>query len=91
MGFRGSPSILALATTLTISAARAFDDSRYPSFSGVWRKPVGIGNQWDQTKPSGSPRTRRCARRSRAAIGSVRTEAASLSFLRAGRLASPVV
>jgi hypothetical protein len=31
----------------------AFDDSKYPNFSGIWRKPVGIGNQWDQTKPLG--------------------------------------
>jgi hypothetical protein len=53
MGFRSLLGILALATALSITAARAFDDSKYPSFSGVWRKPVGIGNQWDQTKPLG--------------------------------------
>src|SRR5579871_1612674 len=33
--------------------ARAFDESKYPDFAGVWRKPIGIGNQWDQTKPLG--------------------------------------
>jgi hypothetical protein len=35
------------------TGASAFDESKYPDFSGVWRKPVGIGNQWDQTKPLG--------------------------------------
>jgi hypothetical protein len=53
MGFHNSLGILALVTALTITAAHAFDDSKYSSFSGVWRKPVGIGNQWDQTKPLG--------------------------------------
>ena len=38
---------------LTIGSAAAFDDSKYPDFSGQWRRPSGIGTQWDQTKPSG--------------------------------------
>jgi hypothetical protein len=53
MGFRSSLAIITVATALSITAARAFDDSNYPNFSGIWRKPVGIGNQWDQTKPLG--------------------------------------
>jgi hypothetical protein len=53
MVFRRSLAIIALANALSITAASAFDESRYPNFSGVWRKPVGIGNQWDQTKPLG--------------------------------------
>ena len=53
MGFRSSLGIITLASALSITDARAFDDSKYPNFSGVWRKPVGIGNQWDQTKPLG--------------------------------------
>jgi hypothetical protein len=53
MKFRSSLGIIALAAALSITAALAFDDSKYPNFSGVWRKPVGIGNQWDQTKPLG--------------------------------------
>jgi len=53
MGFRSSLGIITLASALSITAARAFDDSKYPNFSGVWRKPGGIGNQWDQTKPLG--------------------------------------
>src|SRR5215831_11373262 len=41
----------ALLTTMT--AAQAFDETTYPDWSGQWRKPQGIGNQWDQTKPPG--------------------------------------
>jgi hypothetical protein len=33
--------------------ARAFDESKYPDFSGQWRRPPGIGIQWDQTKSLG--------------------------------------
>jgi hypothetical protein len=53
-GFRRSAAATAIAAALAMAApARAFDDSKYPDFSGQWRKPVGIGNQWDQTKPLG--------------------------------------
>jgi len=38
---------------LTIGSAAAFDDSKYPDWSGQWRRPSGVGTQWDQTKPSG--------------------------------------
>ena len=53
MRFLSWLGIFACAAVLPITAARAFDDSKYPEFSGVWRKPAGIGNQWDQTKPLG--------------------------------------
>jgi hypothetical protein len=53
MTFLRSLGIVAFAAALPITAAHAFDDSKYPDFSGVWRKPAGIGNQWDQTKPLG--------------------------------------
>ena len=58
MGYRSSLGAVvlmaALSATLPLATgARAFDDSKYPDLSGVWRKPVGIGNQWDQTKPLG--------------------------------------
>jgi hypothetical protein len=40
-----------------VSGAAAFDESRYPDWSGQWRKPANppgsVGNPWDQTKPSG--------------------------------------
>ncbi len=45
---------LALATTLLpAGGAWAFDEAKYPDFSGQWRRPPGIGIQWDQTKPLG--------------------------------------
>ena len=51
MDYRTSPGALALVAALlaalSITGAHAFDDSKYPDLSGVWRKPVGIGNQWD--------------------------------------------
>ena len=53
MRFLSYLGIVAFTAVLPITAARAFDDSKYPEFSGVWRKPAGIGNQWDQTKPLG--------------------------------------
>ena len=53
MRFLGYIGIVAFTAVLPVTAARAFDDSKYPEFSGVWRKPAGIGNQWDQTKPLG--------------------------------------
>src|SRR5215467_107123 len=55
MGFRASLSVVVAfsAVLMIATGARAFDESRYPPFSGIWRKPVGIGNQWDQTKPLG--------------------------------------
>src|SRR6266700_839017 len=32
-------------------SARAWDDTKYPNFGGQWKRPPGIGNQFDQTKP----------------------------------------
>jgi hypothetical protein len=40
-------------TVLTIGSAAAFDDSKYPDWSGQWMRPSGVATQWDQTKPSG--------------------------------------
>jgi hypothetical protein len=34
-----------------IGGASAFDESKYPNFGGQWKRPPGIGNQFDQTKP----------------------------------------
>jgi hypothetical protein len=48
-------STRALAVTaallMTISAARAFDESKYPDWAGQWIR-IG-GNQWDSSKPPG--------------------------------------
>jgi hypothetical protein len=50
-------SLAALAITaelvLVIGTAAAFDDSKYPDWSGQWRRPSGVGTQWDQTKRPG--------------------------------------
>ena len=45
--------IVAAELALTIGSAAAFDDSKYPDWSGQWLRPSGVGTQWDQTKPSG--------------------------------------
>jgi hypothetical protein len=44
---------LAGALTLPVAGAQAFDESKYPDFSGQWRRPPGVGISWDQTKPLG--------------------------------------
>jgi hypothetical protein len=36
-----------------ISGAKAFDETRYPDWSGQWMRPPGVGFQWDSTKPPG--------------------------------------
>src|SRR6266481_9806409 len=50
-------SLAALAVmaelVLMFGTAAAFDDSKYPDWSGQWRRPSGVATQWDQTKPSG--------------------------------------
>ena len=53
MLYRTSITSIAAAITLTMTAcgAWALDDSKYPDFSGQWRR-VG-GTQWDPGKPPG--------------------------------------
>jgi hypothetical protein len=53
MLYRKTVGALALASALvmTIGAAQAFDDSKYPDWNGQWRRPPGVNNQWDQGKP----------------------------------------
>jgi hypothetical protein len=50
-------SLTALTVTATlmlmIGSAAAFDDSKYPDWSGQWRRPSGVATQWDQTKRPG--------------------------------------
>ena len=56
MGFRnvaGAMTPVVLVALSLATAAVAHDESKYPDLSGIWRKPPGIGNQWDQTKPLG--------------------------------------
>src|SRR5258708_35176360 len=44
---------VASALLMAMDGGQAFDETKYPDWSGQWRKPQGIGNQWDQTKPPG--------------------------------------
>jgi hypothetical protein len=45
--------VVAAELVLMIGPAAGFDDSKYPDWSGQWRRPSGVGTQWDQTRPSG--------------------------------------
>jgi len=50
---RRSIGAIALATALGVSGANAFDDSQYPDWSGQWQRALGVGFQWDPSKPLG--------------------------------------
>jgi hypothetical protein len=45
--------VLVAAAALPSTPAGAFDEAKYPDFSGQWRRPPGIAIQWDQTKTLG--------------------------------------
>src|SRR5262245_8347474 len=36
---------------IAAAGAQAFDQANYPDWSGQWRRPAGVGNQWDTSKP----------------------------------------
>jgi len=43
-----------VATTFASTVhAQVVDFGKYPDFSGQWKRPDGVGIQWDQTKPFG--------------------------------------
>jgi hypothetical protein len=42
---------LTSALLMTMGVAQAFDDSKYPDWNGQWRRPPGVNNQWDPSKP----------------------------------------
>jgi hypothetical protein len=44
--------VLAAALCIGLADARAHDESKYPDWSGQWRRPPGVGNQWDTSKPA---------------------------------------
>jgi hypothetical protein len=46
---------IAVGIALAVAAtdALAFDETKYPDWSGQWHRPRGVGIQWDQTKPLG--------------------------------------
>jgi hypothetical protein len=43
--------IVLVAVTIVAGGAPAFDAFKYPDWSGQWRRPAGVGNQWDTSKP----------------------------------------
>ena len=45
-------AFIAMSVTM-ISAAVAFDETKYPDWSGQWLRPPGVGFVWDPTKPPG--------------------------------------
>jgi hypothetical protein len=45
--------VFAVPLMLFSSPSPAFDESKYPDFTGQWRRPPGVAIQWDQTKPVG--------------------------------------
>src|SRR5215468_6466425 len=55
MTCRKTIGVLALTSALlaTFSVAQAFDESKYPDWNGQWRRPPGVNNQWDPSKPRG--------------------------------------
>ena len=50
---RRSIGAIALAATLIAAAAdvQAFEETKYPDWKGQWRRPAGVGNQWDTSRP----------------------------------------
>ena len=50
-----SVAALALLAVLALPVldATAHDESKYPDWSGMWRRPPGVGIQWDETKRPG--------------------------------------
>jgi hypothetical protein len=62
MLYRNTVGAVALTVALLVmtGVAQAFDDSKYPDWNGQWRRPPGVNNQWDPSKPSlkeGAPLT----------------------------------
>jgi hypothetical protein len=41
------------ALLLSLAGAAAFDETKYPDWSGTWKRAPGTGIGWDETKPRG--------------------------------------
>src|SRR5260370_15716862 len=41
------------AVAVTLSSAVAFDETKYPDWSGQWKRARSVGVVWDETKPPG--------------------------------------
>ncbi len=55
MLYRSLIGSIALVVVLGMAAAdaQAFDETKYPEWRGQWRRPPGVGVQWDPSKPIG--------------------------------------
>src|SRR3974390_2206687 len=42
---------LASGLLMSLTPAHAFDESKYPDFNGQWKRPPGVSNQYDTSKP----------------------------------------
>ena len=53
MLYRSSIGAIALATAMIVGAAsaQAHDEKKYPDFGGQWKRPPGIANQYDVSRP----------------------------------------
>jgi hypothetical protein len=51
--FRCSITSIAVAAAMSLSGAQAHDESKYPDWAGQWRRPPGVNNQWEPTRPRG--------------------------------------
>jgi hypothetical protein len=51
--FRCSIASIAVAAAMSLSGAQAHDESKYPDWAGQWRRPPGVNNQWEPTRPRG--------------------------------------
>ena len=54
-------TVLAAAMSIASMTAFAHDEAKYPDWSGQWRRPQGVGIQWDPTKPLGPAQQARIA------------------------------
>jgi hypothetical protein len=55
MLYRTSIGAVALVAAMisAMCGAAAFDETKYPDWSGQWTRPRGLATQWDQDKPAG--------------------------------------
>src|SRR5207237_7253311 len=49
----GAIAGLAVVTMAAVAGAQAQDLSKYPDWSGQWKRPAGVGGGWDASKPPG--------------------------------------
>src|SRR5258708_653284 len=52
-------STLVAALSFMLATALAHDETKYPDWSGQWRRPPGVGVQWMRPSPSGLAKTPR--------------------------------